>query len=156
MPDKPYNSERMEQLVAPLSDSLVRVSPSAIPLIELKYQNHLLPGGFIWFCRHFTNHSGWPALPAWDGLLSPLGTPSDLQLDNDQRRANIDWPADLVSFFRTDDGVYCFQYGTAPHPSISYVDDWNPIGEQTSIDSIPRAATFEDWFSEMVRFQNQQ
>lgn len=97
MKDEP--DKTMEQIVARLGNSLSRASfPEAVSPPEITYRGHIIPAGFVWFCLNFTNHRGWPHTPAWPGLFSPLGIPSDLQRDNDKRRAIGGWPNNLVSF----------------------------------------------------------
>jgi hypothetical protein len=161
----PAEAEQIRELAA--ADGLEFQDPSALSgdVQEIRVHGHLLPAAFVWFCSHYASHDGWPRLPCWPGLFSPFGSPSPLERENSSRREGYAWeqddplrreeeawPENLVSFFGTDDGVYCFCYDGPASPRIVYVDDWGPPSSDGihTVDATFDSDNWLQWFSKMA------
>jgi hypothetical protein len=128
------------------------------PLPHLGCCGHKLPDLFVWFCREYAGHSGFPH-HGWAppfGLLSPFGQPSDLRRRNAEvRRDNPNWPSHWVSFWHGGDGDCCFSFDRDGHPWIVY---WyyNYGYHEENVDLEFRddyeAADFVDWFAQQVEW----
>jgi len=143
--------DRIDQQVIRLGLPLVEAGARQLAELQaIRCFGYPLPLAFTWFCARYPAHSGWPH-NGWPGLFSPL----ELEIDkhNAWRRENRYWPPTLVSFFSTDDGDYCFDYGTGT-PQVVYVDDWaNPPAEdegEAKIHPTFVSASFEDWLEQQV------
>lgn len=123
---------------------------------EISIDGNALPAAFLWFCANCDTHQGWPHVSTWPGLYSPFGVPSPLEIENRTRRERATWPANLVSFFGTDDGAYCFRFETNSEPGIVYVDDWaNPPAEGQQESNLEiQSPNWIQWFSKMTRTLN--
>ncbi len=126
--------------------------PAAIQ--PLKCAGHTLPITFLWFCARCPSHAEWPH-NGWPGIFSPFGNPSPIELRNKWRRENPLWPAHLVAFMGTDDGDYCFAYGSGDEPFVVYVDDWsNPRADEdrATVTATRVADSFEEWLRDLVEW----
>ena len=134
------------------SNGLQLAAESAVSIVRMR--GFELPATFLWFCSHHRCHNGWPHLPTWQGLFSPMGSPSPLELEDAARREDTAWPVELVSFFGTDDGAYCFSYSNAAEPCVVYVDDFaNPPADgEHVVDADFQAVNWLEWFSSMTQF----
>jgi hypothetical protein len=118
---------------------------------------HQLPAPFIWFCRHYPQHSGFPHY-GWEppmGLLSPFGKPSALKRWNaDVRELNPGWPAHWISFWHGNDGDYCFSYDKEGHPWIVYwyYNNFNGDFEAFQFTDDYQYCSFADWFAVQVEW----
>ena len=110
------------------------VLPSArVPAPTIGCFGYRLPTPFVWLCRHYPRHSGFPHR-GWTppmGLLSPLGRPSDLKRRNEQiRGSEPDFPAHWIGFWHGNDGDFCFSYDPDGHAWVVYYDYNVTMGRQ--------------------------
>jgi hypothetical protein len=132
----------------------ISLPPARTPAPVLGCFGHQLPVSFVWFCRHYPQHAGFPH-GSWTppmGLLSPFGHPSGLKRRNDEiRKCEPKWPAHWISFWHGSDGDYCFSYDHHGHPWIVYWD-YNSYTPGTEDDEIALRddyafTDFADWLS---------
>jgi hypothetical protein len=150
-------SEQIEEITAIAATTVINVPQAGTGQVsEISIGGHTLPAAFLWFCANCDTHQGWPHVSTWPGLYSPFGAPSPLEIENRTRRESATWPANLVTFFGTDDGVYCFRFENESDPEIVYVDDWtNPItdGQEEAKLEI-HAQDWIQWFSKITSTLN--
>lgn len=149
--------EQIEEITTVAAAMGINVSLAGTGQVsEISIGGNALPAAFLWFCANCDTHQGWPHFSTWPGLYSPFGSPSPLEIENSTRRESTAWPANLVSFFGTDDGAYCFRFENNSDPEIVYVDDWaNPTSDgqpETSLEI--QAHDWVQWFSMMTRTIN--
>ena len=151
--DRPEDHERLRREAAKIRVTL----PNGMrPLPNIGCFGHKLPDLFVWFCRNYANHSGFPH-HGWEppyGLLSPFGHESDLQRRNAEvRRDNPNWPPHWISFWHGNDGDCCFSFDSDGYPWIVYwyYNYWyHEENAHLEFRDNYVAADFGDWFAAQV------
>ena len=157
--NRPENHERLRREAAKIG---IALADDARPLPSIECFGQMLPDLFVWFCRNYANHSGFPH-HGWEsgfGLLSPFGQESILQRRNAEVRLhNPNWPTHWVIFWHGTDGDYCFSFDNEGHPWVVYwyYNAGYPEGDQDlALPGHYEATDFEDWFADQAGWVTKQ